>query len=61
MTEAPYRFARFRPAAFALLGERCVSDYDAGAGPPTVTSTRRSWPGVGPVLVSPCPLATRAL
>jgi hypothetical protein len=58
MTEAPYRFARFRPAAFALLGERCVSDYDAGAGPPTVTHRRG---GLGPVLVSPCPLTTRAL
>jgi hypothetical protein len=61
MTEAPARFAGFRPAASTFLGELCVSDYDAGAGPPTVTSTRRSWPGVGSLLLSPCPLTTRAL
>jgi hypothetical protein len=61
MTEAPARFAGFWPATFAFFGELCVSDYDAGAGPPTVTSTRRSWPGVGSLVLSPCPLTTSAL
>ena len=61
MMEAPTRFAGFRPAAFTFLGELCVSDYDAGGGPPTVTSTRRSWPGVGSLLLSPCPLTARAV
>jgi hypothetical protein len=61
MTEAPARLAGFWPATFAFFGELCVSDYDAGAGPPTVTSTRRSWPGVGSLVLSPCPLTTSAL
>ena len=60
MTGAPTLFAGFWPAAFTFLGELCVSDYDAGGGPPTVTLTRRSWPGVGSLLLSPCPLTARA-